>query len=139
MQPRDVLARVLRRRDRAIALGEDVRVVVALERRVRAEIPHGAHALARGRVRLEEVLREDVRRVERVQEVDDRLDGLRDDRPDVVEVILDRREGRRERYAGRVEQLGNSPDAPVDEIPWAPMISTRVYMWGGEVRRRTYV
>ena len=104
VQPHDVLARVLGRRDRAVGPTEEERVVVTLERWVRAEVPRGAHALARRRVWLEEVLREDVGRVQRVQGVHDCLDGLRDDRrPDVEEVVLDRGEGRRERYAGHVE------------------------------------
>ena len=113
MQPRDVRARVLRRRDRAVAPREDERVVVALEPRVRAEVPHRAHARARDGVRLEEVLREHRGRVQLVQDVDDRLDGLRDELPDLVEVVLDRGEVRLERHAGRVEQLRDGTGAPV--------------------------
>ena len=113
MQPGDVVRSIGRGRNRAVDLPQDVRIGVAREARVRAEVPDGAHARAGDGVGLEEVLAEDHGRVELVEETDDRLDGLRDElRPDVVEVVLDRGVLRGGGEAGCVDDLCDSADAP---------------------------
>ena len=67
------------------------------------------------------MLSEDVRRVEEVQEVDDRLDGEgrgNERVPEVVQVMLDRRKVGVERMAGDVNELCDRSGAPTGEKRW---------------------
>ena len=95
VKPCDVPRRVRRSGDGTLALGDDERIGVTLERARRREVPLGAEALARRGVRDEVVLAKHFERVEEVQEVDDDLNRVRYEvRPDVVEVVLDGGESR---------------------------------------------